>query len=251
MANRESIFDRYNMSSGERRLVMSVLVVLVIVLAWMAFDSIDDPATTKREIDKLEKKRDSFTNEINQASAYKARISELEGAGSAVANKEQEVDMLRIVSALSADSGITIERDYPVESTENDFFIEKSLRIRYSGKEDQIVNFLRLVGEKTNSLVRVSDMDLGPDRNKTKLQGIMKLTSSYQKNYIGPPPATTPAKPSSIPEPATKPSEPAKPAIEPVVAAKEEPESKPEAKPTPEPASTKRRIPTRRVRTSQ
>ena len=163
MANRESIFDRYNMSSGERRLVMSVLVVLVIVLAWMAFDSIDDPATTKREIDKLEKKRDSFTNEINQASAYKARISELEGAGSAVANKEQEVDMLRIVSALSADSGITIERDYPVESTENDFFIEKSLRIRYSGKEDQIVNFLRLVGEKTNSLVRVSDMDLGPD----------------------------------------------------------------------------------------
>ncbi len=251
MANRESIFDKYNMSSGERRLVMTVLVVLVLVLAWMAFDSIDDPATTNKEIAKLQAKLDSFTNEINQTKFYKTRISELEGAGSAVVQKEQEVDLKRTVNLLGSNSGILIEQSDPVISTESPFFIEKSMRIKFSGKEPQIVEFLRLVGEKTNSLVRVSDMSVEPDRSKTKLEGSMKLTSSYQKNYIGPPPASTTAKPSGTSEPVTKPAEPAKPATEPAVTATVESETEPEAKPAAEPASTKRRIPTRRVRTSQ
>ena len=47
MANRESIFDKYNMSAGERRVVMFVAVVLIGVLAWMAFDMIPKPEQTK------------------------------------------------------------------------------------------------------------------------------------------------------------------------------------------------------------
>ena len=54
MPSSESIFDKYNMSAAERRLVMSVVVVLVVVLAWTAFTSIDDPGETNAMIDKAE-----------------------------------------------------------------------------------------------------------------------------------------------------------------------------------------------------
>ena len=53
MANRESIFDKYNMSAGERRVVMFVVVVLIGVLAWMAFDIIPKPEQTNVKISKI------------------------------------------------------------------------------------------------------------------------------------------------------------------------------------------------------
>ena len=53
MANRESIFDKYNMSAGERRVVMFVAVVLIGVLAWMAFDMIPKPEQTNVKINKI------------------------------------------------------------------------------------------------------------------------------------------------------------------------------------------------------
>ena len=53
MANRESIFDKYNMSAGERRIVMFVLVVLIGVLAWMAFDMIPKPEQQMSKLKKL------------------------------------------------------------------------------------------------------------------------------------------------------------------------------------------------------
>ena len=43
MASNQSIFDKLNLSSGERRLVMFVLVVLMCALAWMVWGMIPDP----------------------------------------------------------------------------------------------------------------------------------------------------------------------------------------------------------------
>lgn len=104
--------------------------------------------------------------------------------------------------------------------------------------------------------MRISRFSVSPDgrSNPTKLRGLATVTASYQKDYIAPPPEEAgegAVEQNGTSEPAAKPTEPAKPSTESVVAAKEKPESKPEAKPTPEPDSTKRRIPTRRVRTSQ
>jgi Tfp pilus assembly protein PilO len=245
MANSESFFDKYNMSAGERRLVMSVLLVLVAVLAWMAFDSVESPAKTNAAIAKIETDLKRWETERANHTKYKGRIRDLEGMSSAVAKEEQEVDMGRTVNKLEGSSGINVTRLHRVNTSTNDFFIEKSMRIDFSGKENEIVDFLWKLGED-DSLVRVSEMRIKPDKNRTRLEGWMRLTSSYQKNFIAQPPAPAgegTAKPSGTSEPSEKPSEPAKPAAEPEPVVKEEPETKP--------GSNIRSIPTRRVRTTQ
>ena len=129
------------------------------------------------------------------------------------------------------------------------------MRIDFSGKENQIVDFLWKLGE-SDSLVRVSEMRVRPDKNRYKLEGWMELTASYQKNVIAPVVAVTPSaeepkidtteltSESKTPEPKTAEVETTKSESKPVV--KKVPEAK-----TDKPNSTKRRIPTRRVRETQ
>lgn len=254
MANRESIFDKYNMSAGERRVVMFVAVVLIGVLAWMAFDMIPKPEQTNVKINKINRDLKSWKIERFKVDSYNKQINELEGMSSAVVQEEQEVDMSRTINKLEASSGINVSRQGRVNTETNNFFIEKSMRIDFSGKENQIVDFLWKLGE-SDSLVRVSEMRVRPDKNRYKLEGWMELTASYQKNVIAPVIAVTPSAQAKIdtteltsesktPEPKTVEVETTKSESKPVV--KKVPEAK-----TDKPNSTKRRIPTRRVRETQ
>ena len=254
MPSSESIFDKYNMSAGERRVVMFVVVVLIGVLAWMAFDIIPKPEQTNVKISKIKRNLQSWQKELNSVSSYKNRIKELEGMSSAVVKEEQEVDMSRAINKLEALSGINVSRQGRVNSETNTFFIEKSMRIDFSGKENQIVDFLWKLSEG-DSLVRVSEMRLRPDKNRYKLEGWMELTASYQKNVIAPVIAVTPSAQTKIDgtelTSESKTSKPQKTEVK-----KPESEPKPDVNKEPEsnidkPNSTKRRIPTRRVRETQ
>ena len=252
MANRESIFDKYNMSAGERRVVMFVLVVLIGVLAWMAFDMIPKPEQTNVKISKIKRNLQSWQKELNSVSSYKNRIKELEGMSSAVVKEDQEVDMSRAINKLEALSGINVSRQGRVNSETNTFFIEKSMRIDFSGKENQIVDFLWKLSEG-DSLVRVSEMRLRPDKNRYKLEGWMELTASYQKNVIAPVVTVTPSAQAKV-DLAKPTAESKKPDIKATEVETTKSEPKPvaekESKPA-KPNSTKRRIPTRRVRETQ
>ncbi len=252
MANRESIFDKYNMSAGERRVVMFVVVVLIGVLAWMAFDIIPKPEQTNVKISKIKRNLQSWQKELNSVSSYKNRIKELEGMSSAVVKEEQEVDMSRAINKLEALSGINVSRQGRVNSETNTFFIEKSMRIDFSGKENQIVDFLWKLSEG-DSLVRVSEMRLRPDKNRYKLEGWMELTASYQKNVIAPVVTVTPSAQAKV-DSAKPTAESKKPDIKATEVETTKSEPKPvaekESKPA-KPNSTKRRIPTRRVRETQ
>jgi len=254
MANRESIFDKYNMSAGERRVVMFVAVVLIGVLAWMAFDMIPKPEQTNFKINKINRDLKNWKVERFKVDSYNKQINELEGMSSAVVQEEQEVDMSRTINKLEASSGINVSRQGRVNTETNNFFIEKSMRIDFSGKENQIVDFLWKLGE-SESLVRVSEMRVRPDKNRYKLEGWMELTASYQKNVIAPVIAVTPSAQAKIDateltseSKTSKPqkTEVKKPASEPKKDIKKEPESN-----TDKPNSTKRRIPTRRIRETQ
>ena len=252
MANRESIFDKYNMSAGERRVVMFVLVVLIGVLAWMAFDMIPKPEQTNVKISKIKRNLQSWQKELNSVSSYKNRIKELEGMSSAVVKEDQEVDMSRAINKLEALSGINVSRQGRVNSETNTFFIEKSMRIDFSGKENQIVDFLWKLSEG-DSLVRVSEMRLRPDKNRYKLEGWMELTASYQKNVIAPVVTVTASAQAKV-DLAKPTAESKKPDIKATEVETTKSEPKPvaekESKPA-KPNSTKRRIPTRRVRETQ
>tara|TARA_Y100000588_G_C14062026_1_gene841872 strand:+ start:248 stop:1009 length:762 start_codon:yes stop_codon:yes gene_type:complete len=253
MANRESIFDKYNMSAGERRVVMFVLVVLIGVLAWMAFDMIPKPDQTNVKINKINRDLKSWQTERGNVDSYKRQINELEGMSSAVVQEEQEVDMSRAINKLEAASGINVSRQGRVNTETNNFFIEKSMRIDFSGKENQIVDFLWKLGE-SDSLVRVSEMRVRPDKNRYKLEGWMELTASYQKNVTASSvqvasteqPSVDESKPVESSKSDSKLTEAEKPKNETKPVVKKEPESKPA-----QPSTNKRVIPTRRVRETQ
>ena len=254
MPSRESIFDKYNMSAAERRLVMSVVVALMVVLAWMAFTSIDDPGKTSAKIVAAEKNIEKFEEEIDKDAGYKRRIAELEGMNSAVENRNQEVDLTYRVTRLQSQSGLNIFNKKDPQSDPGDFFVEQSMRIFFNGKEEQVVNFLRMLSSDEDSLMRISRFAIRPDKSsRNKLTGDATVIASYQKDYIAPPPEEAgegTAKPSGTSEPAAKPAEPAKPSTEPAVEAKEETETKPEARPKADTPKTKR-VPSRRVRKTQ
>ena len=255
MPSRESIFDKYNMSAAERRLVMSVVVALMVALAWMAFTSIDDPGKTSAKIFTAEKNIDKFQEEIDKDDGYKRRIAELEGMNSAVENRNQEVDLTYRVTRLQNQSGLNIFNKKSPQSDPGDFFVEQSMTIRFNGKEEEVVSFLMRLGSDEDSLMRISRFAISPDKSsRNKLTGDATVIASYQKDYIAPPPEAAgegTAEPSATPDPAAKPVEPAKPPTEPAVVAKDETETKPEAKPKADPPKTKRIVPSRRVRKTQ
>ena len=92
MASNESIFEKLNLSSGEQRLVMIVIVVLMLALMWMVWGMIPSPSATKQEIAKAQTLLNSFQEEIKKTDDYHQRISTLEGLGSEVIKIERPVD---------------------------------------------------------------------------------------------------------------------------------------------------------------
>jgi len=251
MASNESIFDKLNLSSGERRLVMFVLVVLLCALTWMVWGMIPDPGATQQKIDKADNDLARFNGEISKTDEYNRRVRELEGMGSAVVPIEQEVNMRRTINNLTAANGVRVTRLGRTTTKTNEFFQEYTMRVDFSSKESNIVNFLWKLGE-SDSMVRVSDLLVKPDKNRYRLDGWMNLTASYQKDIKAsrPRPAaeskpkSEEAKQEPKPTVADKP-EPTKPAVEPEPA-------KPEAKPSGSKRTVpKRSVPTRRVRPTQ
>jgi Tfp pilus assembly protein PilO len=235
MASNESIFDKLNLSSGERRLFMIVIVVLMLALMWMVWGMIPSPSATQLKIAKAQSQLDEFQEEINKTDSYHQQISKLEGLGSAVIPIEQEVDMRAFINRLTAASGVDITSRASAEPKTSDFFIEQSMTIRFSSKESDLVNFLRKLGS-SDSMVRVSQMRVNPDKNRYRLDGSMTLTASYQKDVKAtkPKPATEAKAEPVTPKPESKPA-----------AAKLKPAAKPAKRPV-----TKRVIP-RKVRKTQ
>ena len=249
MASNESIFDKLNLSSGERRLVMVVLVVLMLALAWMVWGLIPSPGVTQDKITKAQTQLNSFTNEISKISHYKSTIQTLEGLGSAVIPIEQEVNMRRAINNLTAANGVRVTRTGRMTTKTNEFFLEKSMRLDFSSKESDIVNFLWKLGG-SDSMVRVSDMRVRPDKNRYRLDGWMNLTASYQKD-----PKAARARPVAKTKPAPVASKPSPSEAKPKQESPKQESPKPAAsKPRPEGgkrAVPKRTIPSRPVRKTQ
>ena len=251
MASNQSIFDKLNLSSGERRLVMFVLVVLMCALAWMVWGMIPDPGATRQKITKADQDLNRFQKEIDKTDEYNRRVSDLEGMGSAVVLKEQGLDMRKIINRLTAVTGVQVSRLGRTTSKTNEFFIEKSIKIDFSSKESDIVKFLWELGG-SDSMVRVSDMQIQPDKNRYRLDGWMNLTASYQKDpkTFGTKPAAGEANAKT--EPATSESKPAEAKDKAKPAEAKPAEAKPETKPSGGKRTVpKRTIPTRPVRKTQ
>jgi len=297
MASNQSIFDRLNLSSGERRLVMFVLVVLMCALAWMVWGMIPDPRETQKKIKKEKTQLISFEKgiaitytthkgdtlstiakkhkttaeaiakanditppndiepdkklKISKIPLYEDKIRTLEGLGSAVMPIEQEFTMRRTINNLTAANGVRVTRLGRTTTKTNEFFQEKTMRVDFSSKESDLVNFLWKLGG-SESMVRVSDLLIKPDKNRYRLDGWMNLTASYQKDPKATQPKPVAAKPATEakPEPvaAKSKSEPVAAKSKPAKPETKADETKP-AKPKTKSSGNKRTVPKRTIPT--
>lgn len=197
-----SFFDKLNLTPQERRVVVLVVTVLLVVVnAVLVWPHFQDWPKLRADLDKSAKTRGDYEAEIARTPDYQTKLSKLEGQGSAVLPADQAIQLTRTVQNQALQSGVLITQTRvsgPTGVSTNTFFDEQTLSVTVSTGEKELVDFLYALGTG-GSMIRVRDMDLHPDAQQYRLNGNITLVASYQKRAKAPAPepgkpaATTPA----------------------------------------------------------
>ena len=179
----------------ERRLVVGVAVVLIIVLnavyVWPHFSDWDNLqgrlANARRDL-----ARDQTT--IAGAAKYVAQVKDLEKAGAFVAPEDQAINFMRTVQQQASQSGVGIlNTSRQMTHTNDAFFVEQVQNITVVATDDQLVDFLYKLGSGA-SMIRVRDLELQPDTSHLHLTANIRLVASYQKKPLPATPSLAKAK---------------------------------------------------------
>lgn len=168
------------LSPMERRFVVGVFVVLVIVInvlfIWPRFNDWD---TAQRRLDKFRRNLATYKAEIKQMPDYERKVKALEGESAPVPPEDQGIEFVRNIQNQAAQSGFSVVFGRMTEGT-NQIFLEKTQPITLVAEESQLVDFLYNLGAG-NSLIRARSLRLSPDPPRQKLSASITLVASYQK----------------------------------------------------------------------
>jgi hypothetical protein len=171
----------------ERRLVVGVAVVLVLVLnAVFIWPHFADWGNLRHRLDAAHTKLTTYKQMIAQIPALTADVKKFESEGEFVAPEDQGINFMRTIQAQSAQSGVAIiNTSRQITHTNDAFLVEQVENINVLATEDQLVDFLYKLGSGA-SMIRVRDLELQPDPPRQRLNANIRLVASYTKS---PPPA--------------------------------------------------------------
>jgi Tfp pilus assembly protein PilO len=177
----------------ERRLVVGVAVVLLIVLnAVFIWPHFKDWGDLHDRLDEAHRKLKLYQEATTQIPALQKQVNNFKSAGEFVAPEDQAINLMRTIQAQAAVSGFGIQNySRSLMRTNDAFFVEQVQNINVTATEEQLVDFLYKLGSGA-SMIRVRDLELQPDPPRQRLIANIKLVASYQKN-----PTAAPAKPST------------------------------------------------------
>jgi len=176
-------FDKLNLTLQERRILVVVLTVVLLVLnALFVWPRFNNMTLVRRQLEASRDTLAKYQKEVARMSGYRSRLEVLEKQGSAVLPAEQTLQLTRAVQNQALLSSVAITGTRPVSSTStNQFFDEQTLAIDVSAADKELVDFLVALG-KGDSMIRVRDMDLRPDLPaQIRLLGKITMVASYQK----------------------------------------------------------------------
>jgi Tfp pilus assembly protein PilO len=186
----------------ERRLVIGVAVVLLVVLnAFYVWPHFSDWSNLQGRLVKA--RTDLERNQKSQAQlpALQAQVKQFQEEGESIAPEDQAVTLMRTIQSQAAGSGFGIQSFSPSLMRTNDqFFVEQVQNINVTATDEQLINFLYKLGSSA-SMIRVRDLELQPDSPRQRLNARIKLVASYQKNSK--PAAPTPSTSASAAQPST------------------------------------------------
>jgi Tfp pilus assembly protein PilO len=178
---------------AERRLVIGVGVVLLIVLNWVfVWPHFSDWGKLTQRYEDGQRKLKLYQAAITQEPELKKQVSAFESEGEFVAQEDQAINFMRTIQSQASSCGFGIENFSRSQMRTNQFFVEQGQNIQVHATEEQLVKFLYELGSGA-SMIRVRDLTLQPDQARQKLAADIRLAASYQKN----PKATAPAAPAA------------------------------------------------------
>ena len=183
---------------AERRLVIGVAVVLVIVLNWVfVWPHFSDWGKLTQRYEDGQRKLKLYQTAITQEPELKRQVSAFESEGEFVALEDQAINFMRTVQSQASSSGFGIENFSRSLMRTNQFFVEQVQNITVRATEEQLVKFLYELGSGV-SMIRVRDLTVQPDQARQKLVTDIRLVASYQKNPKAVAPAAPAAKNSTV-----------------------------------------------------
>ena len=167
----------------ERRLVVGVAVVLLIVLnAVFIWPHFSDWGHLRTRLDQARSDLDRNQKASAQIPALTAEVKKYESEGQFVAPEDQGINFMRTIQMQSAQSGVQLQNtSRQITHTNDAFFVEQIENINVLATEEQLVNFLYKLGSGA-SMIRVRDLELQPDAPRQRLNAQIRLVASYQKN---------------------------------------------------------------------
>ena len=183
---------------AERRLVIGVAVVLVIVLNWVfVWPHFADWGKLTQRYEDGQRKLKLYQTAITQEPELKKQVGAFESEGEFVAQEDQAINFMRTIQSQASSSGFGIENFSRSMMQTNQFFVNQIQNITVHATEEQLVKFLYEIGSGA-SMIRVRDLTLQPDQARQKLGADIRLVASYQKNPKAAAPVAPAAKNSTV-----------------------------------------------------
>ena len=177
----------------ERRLVVAVAVVLVVVLnAVFVWPHFKDWGELQGRNAEAQRKLKLYQTTIAQLPELEKQVKNYESQGEFVALEDQAINFMRVIQSQASASGFGIQSYSRTMMHTNQFFVEQVQNISVVATEEQLVDFLYKIGSGA-STIRVRDLELQPDAPRQRLTANIRLVASYQKNPQPAPPAANPS----------------------------------------------------------
>jgi type II secretory pathway component PulM len=178
----------------ERRLVIGVGVVLLIVLNWVfIWPHFSDWGSLTQRYNDAQEQLKTYQAALAQKPELEKSLKDYESEGEFVAQDDQVVNFMRAVQQQASASGFGIQSYSRSMMTTNQFFVNQIQNIQFSATEAQLVDFLYKLGNSA-AMIRVRDLELQPDQPRQRLNANIRLMASYQKNPKAPAPAPAAAR---------------------------------------------------------
>lgn len=207
--------QRLNLSPGERRLVMGVVIVTFLVLNyWLVWPRFGEWSQLQAQLEAARDKYEVQRREADRLGVFQAGLRKLEGAGAAVPRGEEATAFLGAIQALAREMNLPVYSWGSVTTPRtgagatNQFFEERSLTLSATPDEDGLVDFLHRLSQ-SNSVFRVRSLTLRPGANDprsggpTNLDARISVVASYQKARPAPAVTATAARTNAAPGGAT------------------------------------------------
>jgi hypothetical protein len=182
-----NFLDQLNLTPAERRIVVGIVLVVIVVLnllfVWPHFG---EWSKIRSDLQRMRGNIESYNREIlldtNPTNGLQKQLAKLvhqEGTGVL----DNQIQLQKTIATQARRTGVDVSSYNPggQRPQTNEFFEEESIKITVDSQEPQLVNFLYNIGGDP-AMIRVSELDLSPaDQNRYRLRGQITLTANYTK----------------------------------------------------------------------